>query len=354
MKLSRLRQIIIEEIIEYSDIENIKKQKITNPQTKKPITVGSALTYDTSDSVYTKAKQIVQKGKDINPSPEKSNPNPSKVVEPDEHEQKQNEIGFETQDGKGYDSEKWKKDYIRTNKQGSSIIGTLHYNADDKDTVEKSFIEKNVYPAVKDAVSQAKKMGKDIVFMGEGGDFVGNLEDEGNVESYPEGSEQEMVDKYIKKLDPTAETTTWDGKEMSRWNPYANYWDKASKKLGIPKDQLNGAMYAFVVGQGDSPEAETEYLTKAGKRFLRNVGYKGKLPPKEKSQDVKDLYNLAFPEDTGQEAGSNDVAKFQEFYNKERQKNMLKKKREYEKQGKAVIVTPGASHAYQLSDEWNK
>jgi len=357
MKLSRLRKIILEEIdtmfSEYSDIDSIKKIKVTNPITKKPITVGSALTYDQSEPVYDKAKQVVQSKKNIDPQPNKGTPDKKDVVpnksnvstdEPKEYEPKPDEVGFETQDNKDYDVNKWKESYIHINKNGSSIIGTPHYNREDGDTVEKTFIKKHVLPAIKQAVLNAKKQGKEIVFIAEGGD-------EG--ENYPEGSEQEIYDKYIKKLDPKAESTTFDGEDMSIWNSDAKYWLRGEKSLKIPKEQLGGAMYAMMVGQGDSPEDAMEYM-KDGEKLLRKNGYKGKIPPDEDSKDIEELYKLAFPQDYGLKVGSNDISKFVEYYNKERQLNLLRKKNEYEQDGKAVIVIPGASHAYQLSDEWNK
>ena len=352
MKRSRLREIILEEIAEYSDIEGIKKRKITNPDTKKAITVGSALTYDQSEPVYTKAKQIVQKGKKIDPSPEKSVSHEKSKSTPQKksqssytnHTSKTDEVGFLTADEKHYDSDAWKNGYIHKNENGSALIGTPHYNKNDGDNEEKRFIEKNVFPAVKQAVMDAKKSGKEVVFMAEGGTEPGML--------YPEGSEQEMIDDYIKKIDPKAKTTTWDGEYFDQWNPEAGFWDETAKRTGLSKDEVSGAMYAFLVGQNDPPDDAMEYLKKDGMKLLRKNGYKGKFPPKEKSKDVKNLYKLAFPQDSGGKVGSNTISKYERAFNHLRQQNMLRSKEKYEKEGKAVIVVPGASHSYEVSDSW--
>ena len=93
----------------------------------------------------------------------------------------------------GYDVNAWNEHYVRRDENGSATIGTAHvspvnsedypggendkdYLADKKasDTGRK-FVEDNVIPEVDKVMDEAEAQGKEVVFLGEGGQGDGHI-----------------------------------------------------------------------------------------------------------------------------------------------------------------------------------
>ena len=89
--------------------------------------------------------------------------------------------------------------------------------------------------------------------------------------------------------------------------------------MNATPSQMTGAMYAFLVGQGDDGE------------------------------EVNQLFDLNYPEDGGGKPGSNPIAKAQLDWNQLRRDNMAEKMEDYKKQGKKVLVVPGATHGSAIN-----
>jgi hypothetical protein len=122
-----------------------------------------------------------------------------------------------------------------------------------------------------------------------------------------------------------------------------------------------------MVGQGDDGGDAMEYMDKRSgvdqkeaEQYLKDNGYVGSIPPKNKSEK-RHLYLLAFPGDASEKEKKkynikepNGVSEVEEIHNKARQNNMIKKKEHYENSDppKKVLVVPGASHAFEMRDEF--
>jgi len=362
MKLSRLREIIIEEIIEYSDIENIKKRKITNPQTKKPITVGSALTYDTSDPVYTKAKQIVQKGKDINPSPEKSNPH-----EKSAQTQSKDIKSYQAKSPKEYDSAKdipgwrediggfweededndnfvydidvnlWKSDHL---KQGeNSILAGVFHDYENGDSAGVNFNKKYVVPVVSKFARDAISKGRKVV----------HLQEKPGITPEQSFITKELQSKFGKNI----KVDTWDGKATSIFESDSPVYNDLSKTLNLNEKKIKASIFywAHTEEPDKMKDKFSEYIDLNDKETMDWLKSNGISDPKDISVDGEsgadaDAYSAFF------ENKDSDMYKIQLAYNAYREKNMLKKKNEYEKNGYSVISTPGSGHAYSLNKVW--
>ena len=88
----------------------------------------------------------------------------------------------------------------------------------------------------------------------------------------------------------------------------------------------------------------------------------GSIPPKNKSEK-RHLYLLAFPGDASEKEKKkynikepNGVSEVTDSHNKARQNNMIKKKEYYENSDppKKVLVVPGASHAFEMRNEFSE
>jgi hypothetical protein len=141
---------------------------------------------------------------------------------------------------------------------------------------------------------------------------------------------------------------TWDGEYSNHWEDDAPIYDDMDEKTGgkYSKSQLKGALYANMVSQGDDPVESMEYLDKEGEQFLRDSGYDGEIPPKT-PEDIEKLKKLAYPGDYD-DGVEGPISECQDAYNASRRDNLCKKKKQYESEGKVVITTPGATHAYDL------
>jgi|LWDU01.1.fsa_nt_gi hypothetical protein len=237
-----------------------------------------------------------------------------------------------------YDVNAWNEHYVKRDENGSATIGTPHSENDEK---AQEFVEKNVIPAVKDIMKKAKDEGKEVVFMPEGG--------QGGDHQYYPGTEQERVAQEVKSGGGAIDT--WDGEYSNHWEDDAPIYDDMDEKTEgkYSKSQLKGATYAMLVGQGDDPKESMDYLDQEGEQFLRDSGYDGEIPP-QSDEDKEKLYHLAFPNDSGGKVEEGPISEVQESYNASRRDNLCKKKKEYENGDppKVVIVTPGATHAYDL------
>jgi len=279
--------------------------------------------------------------------------------------------------------ENHEKYYVHEN-ENSKIIGTLHKpqkpNYDDYDDENKykkdleiykkenakfmDFYEETVKKEVEAFLN--KHGAENVVFMPEGGDEGDN---------YKEGSEQHMVADHVKGQGGTVDT--FDGPEMSQWVNQEgskdengdDLFDRLSKNSKPPKTRSQSAagIYAFMVGQGDDGGDAMEYMDKRSgvdqkeaEQYLKDNGYVGSIPPKNKSEK-RHLYLLAFPGDASEKEKKkynikepNGVSEVEEIHNKARQNNMIKKKEHYENSDppKKVLVVPGASHAFEMRDEF--
>ena len=231
----------------------------------------------------------------------------------------------------GYEPKVHKAQYV-TETDDSMVIGTPHMSDDDPKAGE--FVRKQVVPMVQDFI---KKHGaENVVFLGEGG--------QGDGHNYHEGSEQELIGKMVEKTG--GDVDTWDGKYNEHTNQDAPIYKDLAKKMNATPSQMTGAMYAFLVGQGDDGKEAMKYLTDDGKQYLKDNGYDGDFPPS--GEEVKQLFNQSFPEDTGK-AGSTTLGKAQLAWNQLRRDNMSHKMEELKKQGKKVLVVPGATHGSAIN-----
>ena len=233
----------------------------------------------------------------------------------------------------GYSSKVHKPEYV-TETDDSIVIGTPHMSK--KDPKAGEFVKNQVVPMVKDFI---KKHGaENVVFLGEGGFGDGH--------NYHEGTEQALVGKMVEKAGGSVDT--WDGEYNKHDDGHkkAGIYKDLAKKMNATPSQMTGAVYSNIVGQGDDPKEDT-YLTDDGKQWLKDNGYKGKFPPSGK--EVNQLFDLNYPEDSGKEFGSNPISKAQLAWNQLRRDNMARKMEELKKQGKKVLVVPGATHGSAIN-----
>mgnify|MGYP003111414403 CR=1 FL=1 len=330
-------------IIEQEDIMDKKIKYKTKDGDEKEISVRGALKQGEDHPAHKQAKQMTQKDE---------KPDTSKKIKPSEFERDNETDSVSTKKrmdriksfGKdphgnlylgdeevGYEPKVHKAQYV-TETDDSIVIGTPHISDDDPKAGE--FVNKQVVPMVQDFV---KKHGaENVVFLGEGG--------QGDGHNYHEGSEQELIGKMVEKSG--GDVDTWDGKYNEHTNQDAPIYKDLAEKMNATPSQMTGAMYAFLVGQGDDGEEAMDYLTDDGKQWLSKNGYKGDFPPSD--EDVEQLFNQSFPEDTGK-AGSTTLGKAQLAWNQLRRDNMSRKMEEYKKQGKKVLVVPGATHGSAIN-----
>ena len=332
-------------IIEEEDVMDKKIKYKTKDGNEKEVTVGGALKQGEEHPAYKKAKSMTDKG-------EKQDT--SKKIQPAEFDRDYDEKdGGSTKKrmdkiksfGKdphgnlylgdeevGYEPKVHKAQYV-TETDDSMVIGTPHMSDDDPKAGE--FVKKQVVPMVQDFI---KKHGaENVVFLGEGGFGDGH--------NYHEGTEQELVGKMVEKAGGGVDT--WDGKYNEHTNQDAPIYKDLAKKMNATPSQMTGAVYSNIVGQGDDPKDAMKYLDKDGQKWLKDNGYKGGFPPS--GEEVNQLFDLNYPEDGGGKPGSNPIAKAQLAWNQLRRDNMSHKMEELKKQGKKVLVVPGATHGSAIN-----
>lgn len=208
-------------------------------------------------------------------------------------------------------------------KNGSTIYGVEHDNINGaKDIVNDV---KSKYPA-----------DSKVVFMGEGGDSNGK---------YAKGSEQEYVHNELKSHFKDMKNDSWDGKEFDVTNPNAEMFGIIGKDTKQPPHIVNAGIFAAMVGQGQEPEELAELADEKTIEYLKSQGIKDPMNPDD--EDSEKMYDLTFPQD--KELPETDLSKVTDSYNKNRQKNLVKKMNAYEKQGYKVISLAGNSHAEELA-----
>ena len=332
-------------LIEQDDVMDKKIKYKTKDGNEKEVTVGGALKQGEEHPAYKQAKSMTDKDE---------KPDTSKKIQPAEFDRDYDEKnGGSTKKrmdkiksfGKdphgnlylgdeevGYEPKVHKAQYV-TETDDSIVIGSPHMSDDDPKAGE--FIKKQVVPMVQDFI---KKHGaENVVFLGEGGFGDGH--------NYHEGTEQELVGKMVEKAGGGVDT--WDGKYNDHTNQDAQIYKDLAKKMNATPSQMTGAVYSNIVGQGDDPKDAMKYLDKDGQKWLKDNGYKGGFPPS--GEEVNQLFDLNYPEDGGGKPGSNPIAKAQLDWNQLRRDNMARKTEEYKKQGKKVLVVPGATHGSAIN-----
>ncbi len=320
----------------WKSVENVT---VTNPETKNKVKLKS-LRPEEFDSHKKILKQYWDKWEKSNKSETEKKPK-KKLDMKDIKADYKNTLSTEEQEEAFKNPEVYKKNYMAKTPQGSQLLGTKHLDENSKDWIEKSLL-----PNVKDFIEQAKKDGKEIVFLGEGG--------KGDGDNYPEGTEQELVGNLI--LEAGGKADTWDGKDNQLGMANSAVAKAMRKELGTTEAERMTLQLAINVGHGNNIKEEMEWfnelpkeMQEEGEKFLRDNGYDGKFPPKGK-KDAQKLYDLTFPRDYNKPEQK--ISQLMDYANDFRGKTIIKKIKEYEDQGKRVLVTPGADHVYALRDNF--
>ena len=204
-------------------------------------------------------------------------------------------------------------------KIGNSLIfGVEHYNMND---VKKVF----------NYVKKSYKPEDRVVFMGEGGD-------DNNV--YEKGGEQEVIKNKLENYFTNFINDSWDGKETNVLNPNSNLFKEISSRTGLSRDKTMAAVYVIIVGQTRLPKEMIGLLTKEGENWIRSFDIKNPKNPSNEDMDL--MYDLCFPQDTNKP--ETEMSKITDIFNKVRDENLLKKIKNYHKNGYTVIATVGEGH----------
>lgn len=172
---------------------------------------------------------------------------------------------------------------------------------------------------------------KKTVFVGEGGDANS---------VYPADSEQEYIYDKLKEIFPELENDSWDGKDFDVTDPNSYVFSAIKQKTGVDAKIVNAGVYAAMVGQGQDPTEVMKLMSPEGKRFLMDFGVQDPTVPSD--EDIQLMYDLSFPQDTGKPA--QEVSKITDAYNEVRDKNLIRKVKQYASQGYQVIACAGDSH----------
>ena len=204
-------------------------------------------------------------------------------------------------------------------KIGNSLIfGIEHYNMNDV---------KKVFNYVKKSYKPEDK----VVFMGEGGD-------DNNV--YEKGGEQEVIKNKLENYFTNFINDSWDGKETNVLNPNSNLFKEISSRTGLSRDKTMAAVYVIIAGQTRIPKEMIGLLTKEGENWIRSFDIKNPKNPSNEDMDL--MYDLCFPQDTNKP--ETEMSKITDIFNKVRDENLLKKIKNYHKNGYTVIATVGEGH----------
>ena len=209
---------------------------------------------------------------------------------------------------------------VRTMKMGPKAIlyGVEHGNTQQAEEV------------VKHAASQFSPEEK-TVFVGEGGDANSK---------YPEGSEQEYIYNKLKEYFTDLDNDSWDGKDFDVTDPNSYVFSEIKQKTGLDAKIVNAGVYAAMVGQGQDPTEVMKLMSPEGKRFLMDFGVQDPTVPSD--EDIQLMYDLSFPQDTG--GKPQEVSKITDAYNEVRDKNLIRKVKQYASKGYQVIACAGDSH----------
>jgi len=318
----------------------VENETVINPETKNKVKLKS-LRPEEFDSHKQILKQYWDKWEKSKKETTKKEKPKKKLDLKDIKADYKNQLSNEEIEESFKNPEVYKKNYMATTPQGSQLLGTKHLDDDSKDWIEKSLL-----PNVKDFIEQAKKDGKEIVFLGEGG--------QGDGDNYPEGGEQELVGNLV--LEAGGKADTWDGKDNQLGMANSAVAKAMKEDLGTTEAERMTLQLALNIGHGNNIKEEMEWfnelpkeMQEEGEKFLKDNGYDGKFPPKNK-KDAQKLYALTFPRDYNKPEQK--ISQLMDYANDFRGKNIIKKIKEYEDQGKRVLVTPGADHVYALRDNF--
>jgi hypothetical protein len=204
-------------------------------------------------------------------------------------------------------------------KIGNSLIfGVEHYNMND---VKKVF----------NYVKKSYKPEDRVVFMGEGGD---------DNNAYEKGGEQEEIKNKLENYFTNFINDSWDGKETNVLNPNSYLFKEISSRTGLSRDKTMAAVYVIIVGQTRIPEEMIGLLTKEGENWIRSFDIKNPKNPSNEDMDL--MYDLCFPQDTNN--SETEMSKITDIFNEVRDENLLKKIKNYHKNGYTVIATVGEGH----------
>lgn len=239
-------------------------------------------------------------------------------------------------------AEAWVSEHTAQTKGGSVLLGTPHLSGDDDPESQAIFSEhvlKNAVQTARDAI----KAGKKVVFLGEGEAF-----DEDALKEDDDWNEQHAVAKALDKATKGQVTQdTWDDAPVLLSDPKSPVWEKLTVTAGGNIKKARGAMAVFMAGQGVSyKQMKSEGWVDDSVADLVEEVTGVNIRKKIKQSDEKKLYDMAFPGDSGKPP--TEVSALGDVYNAARQENLLRKIKTVEADGGVAIVTPGASHAYQL------
>jgi hypothetical protein len=239
-------------------------------------------------------------------------------------------------------SPEWVEEHQAKTPGGSLILGTNHAIFEDGEELgaEHAYIDETVIPAAIKAAEEALKAGKQVVFLAEGVE-----------EGFP-GGEQERVAKALgDKFGRRVKQDSWD-RLYVKWSDEvggevldaeSDAVKDLAAKSGHPVEDVLAAMTAFEAGQGTdlviSPEVKEKLQTWGIPTDPPRAMYMAAFPHDAENDEDRKLLS---------EMKDNPVAKIQKTFNRMRQDQMLQRIKEIEASGGVAIVTPGASHAYEM------
>ena len=231
---------------------------------------------------------------------------------------------------------KWEQEHSVTTANGSTVSGTPH------DVTEHPKVFEQLKKHVADIATKALANRKHVVFLGEGQSFEGETDTD---ETY---SEQHAIAKHLHSVTKgKVKQDTWDDGPVDLTNPKAQVWDKLTKATGGNKTQAQAHMAIAMAGQGEgwSSLKQQGWVDKDTADLVqKQTGVD--ITKRVKKSDKQKLYDLTFPQDNKQP--ETETSHLFRLYNSARQDNMLSKIKKIESEGGVAIVTPGATHAYNL------
>jgi len=237
--------------------------------------------------------------------------------------------------------------------KGSFVQGTPHLFDGTEET--KNYFEKHLVPQVLDYVRKAVCMGKKVTFLAESDPRWTDEQLKGG--SYGAGAEDDeqfqMARKLKDEFGDKVEVKFWDeydGKPGSKVDR-----EKVRKETGISDLLVRTGLVIDKMGQGEdleglrkdgdlTPEIE-DYIEKE-----HGVSLQEKKILSE--EDRLKLYYIAFPKDVGEShsepSPDTPYSAITTYFNYVRDRNLLEKIKRIEDAGGIAVITPGASHAWEL------
>jgi hypothetical protein len=228
-------------------------------------------------------------------------------------------------------------------KKGSAIIGTPHMGS-DATPEEKAYFRERVIPTAIVQATRAIDQGKPVTFLAE--DRAWWSKEPGALDQhYPGESEQYQVAAALNdRFGSKVKHDSWDDDEVAIDQPGAKVWGPLAELAGS-KTKAHTAISAMLLGQGDTVESlrDRGILTPEAEDSLKQQGFD--LAHFGESMQ-RALYTKTFPQDFG--TPPTEMSAVAAGYNALRQQNLIRKMRKIEEAGGVAIVTPGASHAWNL------